>query len=90
MVRLSSSIIPTLIEYFSIPRISSTLPNRLFVKATSSGPCILGLTIYTELVLELILFLKSCNAHSVDINASKIPSGISVSSFSIIAELVIR
>ena len=37
--------IPTFIEYFSIPNVFSTFSNNLLVKATSSGPCILGFTI---------------------------------------------
>ena len=43
-----------------------------------------------EPVLEFFLFLKSCNAQRVDINASIIPSGISDPSFKIIAGLVIK
>ena len=90
VVLLSSSIIPTFIENFLIPKASSTFSNKVFVNSTSSGPCIFGFTIYTDLVLEFFLFLKSCKAHKVDTNASIIPSGISDLSLKIIDGFVIR
>ena len=67
-----------------------TTSNKELVKATSSGPCIFGLTIYTEPVLEFFLFLKSCKAHKEEKKASIIPSGISYPSFKIIDGLVIK
>ena len=90
VVLLSSSIIPILIVYFFKPRTFSTFSNIKSVKATSSGPCIFGLTIYTDPVREFPLFLKSCIAAAVVINASIIPSGISEPSFNKIDGLVIK
>jgi hypothetical protein len=43
-VRRSSSITPTLSVYVGSPSNVSTAPNKSSVKATSSGPCIFGLT----------------------------------------------
>ena len=89
-VLLSSSIIPHLIVFFLSFNTSSTFEKILSVNAVSSGPCILGLTIYIEPVLELPLFFISCIAAAEVINASIIPSGTSEPSFNIIAEFVIR
>ena len=89
-VLLSSSIIPILHVYLGKFRTSSTLEKIKSVNAVSSGPCILGFTMYTDPVLELVLFLISCSAAAVVINASIIPSGISLPSFNKIDELVIR
>ena len=89
-VRLSSSIIPHLIVFFSSFRTSSTRLNILSVKAVSSGPCILGLTIYIEPFLEFPFLLRSCNAAAEVMNASIIPSGTSDPSSKIIDGLVIR
>ena len=44
---------------FSNPNNSSTFEKILFVIAVSSGPCIFGLTIYTEPFLEFLFFFKS-------------------------------
>ena len=44
VVRRSSSMIPTLIVFGASPTTASTAANRSSVSATSSGPCILGLT----------------------------------------------
>ena len=44
VVRRSSSMIPILIVWRSSPRTSSTCARVRSQKATSSGPCILGLT----------------------------------------------
>ena len=43
-VRRSSSMMPTLMVFCGKPRTSSTRLNSSQVNATSSGPCILGLT----------------------------------------------
>jgi hypothetical protein len=62
-------------------------------KATSSGPCIFGLTTYIEPVAELArrpLEPMSCRAISPVMNASMKPSGISLPSPSRMAGLVIR
>ncbi len=44
VVRRSSSMMPTLRVFSGRPRTCSTRPNNSTVKATSSGPCIFGLT----------------------------------------------
>ncbi len=44
VVRRSSSMMPTLSVFSGSPRTCSTRPNSSVVKATSSGPCCLGLT----------------------------------------------
>ena len=51
VVLLSSSMIPIFNVFFSKPNASSIRPNNSTVAATSSGPCILGLTIYMLFVL---------------------------------------
>ena len=43
-VRRSSSMMPILTVKRAMPSASSTRPNSSFAKATSSGPCIFGLT----------------------------------------------
>ena len=68
----------------------STLSKISHAKATSSGPCIFGLTIYIELVLEFPFTLKSYIAPNTVIKASNIPSGISLLSLSKIAGFVIK
>ena len=54
LVRLSSSIIPIFIVFGSIWRNFSTSLKTSLASLTSSGPCILGLTIYTEPVVEFL------------------------------------
>ena len=79
VVLLSSSIIPIFIVLFGNPSIFSTAANNSIVKATSSGPCIFGFTIYTEPVLELFFpFLRSNMDIMVVITVSIIPSGTSL------------
>ena len=77
VVRLSSSIIPTFTVFFSRLNNCSTASNKSHVKATSSEPCIFGLTIYILLFLEFDnvfnLFRSYKAIHMVNI-ASKIPS----------------
>mmetsp|Transcript_4772 Transcript_4772/g.8484 ORF Transcript_4772/g.8484 Transcript_4772/m.8484 type:complete len:215 (-) Transcript_4772:827-1471(-) len=81
VVRRSSSMIPSLTVLRGKPRSSSTRVNTRSVKATSSGPCCLGLTTYTEPVRELRWapsgFLRSCIAAATVISASTRPSGTS-------------
>ena len=72
-VLLSSSIIPHLIVFGLIFKTFSTLLKSSLVKLHSSGPCILGLTIYIEPVLEFFFNLRSCIEHIEVINSSIIP-----------------
>ena len=61
VVRRSSSMMPTLRVLRARPSTSSTRLNSSLAKATSSGPCIFGLTMYTEPVrvfLRLVLPLR--------------------------------
>ena len=51
-VRRSSSMMPTLMVSLGRPRTSSTRVNSSTAKATSSGPCIFGLTTYIDPVRE--------------------------------------
>ncbi len=46
-VRRSSSMMPSLTVFCGRPSSCSTRPNSSLAKATSAGPCILGLTMYT-------------------------------------------
>ncbi len=52
-VRFSSSMIPILSVVGARPSASSTAANSCTVSATSSGPCCLGLTMYTLPAREL-------------------------------------
>ena len=89
-VRLSSSIIPHLIVYFSNLKTFSTFSKIKLVKEHSSGPCCFGLTIIIDPVLEFFFSLRSCIEHNDVTNASSIPSGISDPSLSRIHGLVIK
>ena len=93
VVRLSSSMIPIFTVRGCKPSAISTAAKRSQVNLTSSGPCILGLTIYILLVLLFTVFpvLKmSCFAIAIVNIASIIPSKTSLPSLSKIAGLVIR
>ena len=81
-VRRSSSMMPSLTVLSGRPRSFSTRAKSSAAKATSAGPCILGLTMYTEPRRELRMaapagFFRSCSAMVVVTTASMIPSGIS-------------
>ena len=81
VVRRSSSMMPILTVLLGSPSSCSTASNRLLVRATSSGPCIFGLTTYTEPAGELRCSAgraRSCLAISVDTTASRMPSGTSL------------
>mmetsp|Transcript_8825 Transcript_8825/g.29146 ORF Transcript_8825/g.29146 Transcript_8825/m.29146 type:complete len:238 (-) Transcript_8825:860-1573(-) len=78
VVRRSSSITPILIVLRGMPSTSSTLPNISTTKSPSSGPCIFGLTMYSEPAFELTSRdrpLRSCSAAAAVSIASTIPSG---------------
>ena len=93
VVRRSSSIIPTFMVLRGKLSASSTRPNSSVVNATSSGPCIFGLTMLIEPVVEfltLLLPLRSWMAIMAVTMPSIIPSGISEPSSNKIAGLVIR
>ena len=79
LVRRSSSMMPILSEVGATPNIRSTRANSSTANATSSGPCILGFTIYTDpsRLLRRALGLRSCIAISEVTAASSIPSGMS-------------
>ncbi len=80
VVRRSSSMMPIFRVFSGRPRASSTRSNSSTAKATSSGPCIFGFTMYTEPVRLLrgpSVFFRSCMAASTVIMASMMPSGIS-------------
>ena len=94
-VRRSSSMMPSLTVFSFKPSKDSTRPNNSTANATSFGPCIFGLTIYTEpaRVLQIACEAgrrKSWSAMVVVTTASRIPSGISLPSPIRIAGLVIR
>ncbi|MCY1302488.1 hypothetical protein D9M69_541750 [compost metagenome] len=75
------------------PRTSSTRLKISAAKATSSGPCIFGLTMYTlpvRLFLRLVLPLRLWMAIRLVNSASWMPSGTSLPWASRIAGLVIR
>ena len=93
VVRRSSSMMPIFIVKRGKPSASSIRPNNTSANATSSGPCILGLTMFTEPAVEFwngALPFRSCIAIRVVIMPSMIPSGTSAPSASKIAGLVIR
>ena len=76
-VRRSSSIIPIFKVFGGKPITCSARSNNSTAKATSSGPCIFGLTIYIEPLREfLIVFSPRISAivRSGVINASMMPS----------------
>ena len=54
LVRRSSSMMPILSVFSRIPSVRSTRANSSAAKATSSGPCILGLTMYIEPAREFM------------------------------------
>ncbi|MNP49352.1 hypothetical protein D3C76_1435320 [compost metagenome] len=75
------------------PRTSSTRPNSSQAKATSSGPCIFGLTMYmlpVRLFLRLLLPFRLWMAIRPVNRPSWMPSGTSLPAASRIAGLVIR
>ena len=77
--------------YCGRPRAFSTSVKISSVKETSSGPCIFGLTMYTDPVTELPDFRsRSCIAIATVNIASMKPSPISLPSESKIAGFVIR
>ena len=94
VVLRSSSIMPTLIVLRDSLSASSILANRSQVNCTSSGPCILGFTIFTEplrlLLRPLLLPLRSCIAASTVIMPSSIPSGTWLPFLSNTASMVIK
>ncbi|MNP04220.1 hypothetical protein D3C76_961280 [compost metagenome] len=93
VVRRSSSMMPTLTVLRFMPSRSSTWLKISAAKATSSGPCIFGLTMYTlplRVFLRLVLPLRLCRAIRLVNSPSWIPSGISLPWASRIAGLVIR
>ena len=77
LVRRSSSMIPIFSVACGRPRNCSTRVNISQAKAISSGPCILGFTIYTEPSRLLRRAFRSCIAISAVTAASSMPSGIS-------------
>ncbi|MNP35643.1 hypothetical protein D3C76_1289860 [compost metagenome] len=91
-VRRSSSIIPIFNDFAGNPIACSARSNNSTANATSSGPCIFGLTIYIEPLREF-LFSFSLRISATDnngvTNASIIPSKISSPSTKI-AGLVIK
>ena len=90
-VRRSSSMMPTLIVSSGRPSSASTRRNRSTVKATSSGPCILGFTTYIDPVREFwVPERRSCMAPSAVTIASRMPSGTSSPLRSSTASVVIR
>ena len=95
LVRRSSSMMPSLTVLAGKPKSASTRLKSSLAKATSAGPCIFGLTIYTEPVRELpyrcsLVRLRSCSAIATVTTASRMPSNISLPWPSRIAGLVIR
>ena len=81
LVRRSSSIIPIFMLFGCIWRNFSISVKTSFANFTSSGPCIFGLTIYTEPAVEFLMpdwRLISCCAiktvHTASINPSPISS----------------
>ena len=93
VVLLSSSIIPSFTVFSGKLKILSTSENKSQVNFTSSGPCILGFTIYILFVFEFLytpLPIMSCMAIHTVKKASIIPSGTSLPFRSLIAGLVIK
>ncbi|MNT61053.1 hypothetical protein D3C72_1986690 [compost metagenome] len=93
VVRRSSSMMPTFRVLRGRPSTSSTRPKISVAKATSSGPCIFGLTMYIEPVrvfLRLVLPLRLCSAIRPVNRPSWMPSGTSLPAASRMAGLVIR
>ncbi len=93
VVRRSSSMMPTLMVSRGSPRISSTRVNSSTAKATSSGPCIFGLTTYIDPVSELGRWdwpRRSRRLPTAVTRASRMPSGTSLPSRSRTASVVIR
>ena len=93
LVLLSSSIIPILTVFNGNPKIFSTLEKISSVNATSSGPCILGFTMYTEPFKEFRIpedLDKSCIAIIIVHIASIKPSPTSLPELSNTLGLVIK
>ncbi|MCY1179205.1 hypothetical protein D9M73_195900 [compost metagenome] len=93
VVRRSSSMMPTFSVLRFMPSTSSMRPNSSLVNAASSGPCIFGLTMYTEpvrLFLRLVLPLRLWIAARLVTRPSRMPSGTSLPSLSRMASMVIR
>ncbi|MNJ54532.1 hypothetical protein D3C77_499760 [compost metagenome] len=93
LVRRSSSMMPIFRVLRGMPSRSSTWLKISAAKATSSGPCIFGLTMYTlplRVFLRLVLPLRLCRAIRLVNRPSWMPSGISLPWASRIAGLVIR
>ncbi|MCY1178065.1 hypothetical protein D9M73_184000 [compost metagenome] len=93
VVRRSSSMMPTFRVLRGRPSMSSIRPNNSLVNAASSGPCIFGLTMYTDpvrLFLRLLLPLRLWIAARLVTRPSRMPSGTSLPSLSRIASMVIR
>ncbi len=93
VVRRSSSMMPTLRVLRGNSKRSSICENSSTARLTSSGPCILGFTIYMEPVREFFsspVPLRSCSAQKVVNRPSRKPSGISLPAASTIAGLVMR
>mmetsp|Transcript_84310 Transcript_84310/g.272540 ORF Transcript_84310/g.272540 Transcript_84310/m.272540 type:complete len:235 (+) Transcript_84310:377-1081(+) len=78
LVRRSSSMMPILMVFLRRPKNSSVRPKIEEVRATSRGPCIFGLTMYTEptrLFTMLPVLRRSCRAAAVVTRQSTNPSG---------------
>ena len=90
LVRRSSSMMPIFRVWRWSCRRSSIRLNNCSAKATSAGPCIFGLTMYTLPARELPRRCRSCTAIRLVMTPSRIPSGISSPWLSRIAGLVIR
>ncbi len=91
-VRRSSSMMPIFTVCRGSPSTSSTRPKTASANATSSGPCIFGLTTYTDPARRCsgTPARRSCVAHRTVTSASSKPSGTSCPSGSSTAGVVIR
>ena len=95
VVRRSSSMMPIFTVLGASPSTASTRVKTSFVNATSSGPCILGLTTYIDPVIEFdacapVRCGRPGIAHSTVTMASSKPSGTGKWSRSSTAGVVMR